>query len=172
MSKKALFIIPPERFNEDELFKPKEALEQAGVAVTLASTKTGEIIGDYNGKATAELIFKDAIPAEYDVVAVIGGSGTNDHLWNNADLQALLKQAHKQKILLCGICAGSVAVAQTGLLSGRTAACYPVDVQKDQLQSHQAEYVAQHVVVHSDIITADGPDGAQEFGEALVQALK
>ncbi|MEE4564238.1 DJ-1/PfpI family protein [Paenibacillus polymyxa] len=172
MSKKALFIIPPERFNEDELFKPKEALEQAGITVTLASTKTGEIMGDYNGKATADLVFTDAVPAEYDVVSVIGGSGTNDHLWNNADLQALLKQAHEQKTLVAGICAGSVAVAQTGLLSGRTATCYPVDVQKDQLQSHQADYVAQHVVAHSDIITADGPDGAQEFGKALVQALQ
>ncbi|MET3209016.1 UNVERIFIED_CONTAM: putative intracellular protease/amidase [Paenibacillus sp. PvR008] len=96
MSKKALFIIPPERFNEDELFKPKEALEQAGVTVTLASTQTGEITGDYNGKATANLVITDAVPADYDVVAVIGGSGTNDHLWNNADLQALLKQAHEQ----------------------------------------------------------------------------
>ncbi|TKH46496.1 peptidase [Paenibacillus terrae] len=172
MSKKALFIIPPERFNEDELFKPKEALEQAGVTVTLASTQTGEITGDYNGKATANLVITDAVPTDYDVVAVIGGSGTNDHLWNNADLQTLLKQTHEQKILLSGICAGSVAVAQTGLLSGRTAACYPVDVQKDQLQTHQVEYVTQHVVAHSDIITADGPDGAQEFGEALVHALQ
>ncbi|MDM5335627.1 hypothetical protein QUF56_20925 [Ureibacillus composti] len=31
MSKKALLIIPPERFNEEELFKPKEELENAGV---------------------------------------------------------------------------------------------------------------------------------------------
>ncbi|MGG4221182.1 DJ-1/PfpI family protein [Paenibacillus jamilae] len=172
MSKKALFIIPPERFNEDELFKPQQALEQADVTVTLASTKTGEITGDYNGKATADLVFTDAVLADYDVVSVIGGSGTNDHLWNNADLQALLKQAHEQKTLVGGICAGSVAVAQTGLLSGRTATCYPVDVQKDQLQSHQVQYVAQHVVAHNDIITADGPDGAQEFGEALVHALR
>ena len=52
MNKKALFIIPPERFNEDELFKPKKALENAGVKVTLASTITGEITGDYRGKAT------------------------------------------------------------------------------------------------------------------------
>ena len=81
MSKKALLIIPPERFNEDELFQPKAELESNGINVTIASTKTGEIIGDYEGKATAEVIFSDVIASDYDVVSVIGGSGTNDHLW-------------------------------------------------------------------------------------------
>ncbi|MCU6340254.1 DJ-1/PfpI family protein, partial [Enterobacter quasiroggenkampii] len=79
MNKKALFIIPPERFNEDELFQPKAALEQAGVNVPIASPTTGEITGDFQGKATAEVIFSDVSATDYDVVAVIGGSGTNDY---------------------------------------------------------------------------------------------
>lgn len=171
MSKKAILIIPPERFNEDELFKPKEALEKAGVSVTVASTKTGEIVGDYQGKATAEVVFTDTKPSDYDVVSVIGGSGTNDHLWGNTQLQDYLKKTHEEKVLLTGICAGAVTVAKTGLLSGRTGACYPIDVQKDQLKVNNVNYVEDHVAAHDDIITADGPDGAQAFGEALVQAL-
>lgn len=171
MSKKALLIIPPERFNEDELFKPKEALETAGIEVTIASTKTGEITGDYQGKANAEVIFSDVAAREYSVVAVIGGSGTNDHLWGNQALQDYLKQAHEDKVLVTGICAGAVTVAKTGLLSGRTATCYPVDVQVNELKANHVEYVAQHVIAHTDIITGDGPDGAKEFGESLVKAL-
>ncbi|MDO7487765.1 DJ-1/PfpI family protein [Peribacillus sp. NPDC096448] len=172
MSKKALLIIPPERFNEDELFQPKEVLENAGVAVTIASTKTGEITGDFQGKALAEVIFSEVSASDYDAVAVIGGSGTNDHLWGNQELQSFLKQAHEQKVLVTGICAGSVTVAKTGLLSGRKAACYPVDVQIDELKANSAEYAKQHVVAHDDIITGDGPDGAKEFGESLAAALR
>ena len=71
-----------------------------------------------------------------------------------------------------GICAGSVTVAKTGLLSGRKAACYPVDVQIDELKANHVEYVEQHVVAHDDIITGDGPDGAREFGESLAAALR
>jgi len=78
MSKKALLIIPPDRFNEDELDLPKAELEQAGIQVTVASTKTGEITGDNAGKAQAEVIFSDVAASDYDVVAVIGGSGTID----------------------------------------------------------------------------------------------
>jgi protease I len=172
MSKKALLIIPPERFNEDELFQPKEELENAGVEVTIASTKTGEITGDYQGKATAEVIFSNVSATDYDVVSVIGGSGTNDHLWGNQELQGYLKQTHNDKVLVTGICAGAVTVAKTGLLSGREATCYPVDVQIDQLKANNVNYVEKHVVAHDDIITGDGPDGAKEFGKSLVQALR
>ncbi|WP_044642001.1 DJ-1/PfpI family protein [Risungbinella massiliensis] len=171
MSKKALFIIPPERFNEDELFHPKEALESAGVKVTIASTITGEITGDYQGVTNAEMIFSDASVSDYDLVAVIGGSGTNDYLWGNQELLDYLKQAHEQKILVTGICAGAVTVVKTGLLSGREATCYPVDVQINELKANNVEYVVQHVVAHDDIITGDGPDGAKEFGKSLVKVL-
>lgn len=171
MSKKALLIIPPERFNEDELFQPKEALENAGVEVTIASTKTGEIIGDYQGKTIADVIFSEVAATEYDTLAVIGGSGTNDHLWENQELLSYLKKAHEQNILVTGICAGAVTIAKTGLLSGRKASCYPVDVQKNELKAHNVEYVEQHVVAYDDIITGDGPDGAKEFGKSLVEAL-
>lgn len=171
MSKKALFIIPPERFNEDELFQPKAELENAGIEVTVASTKTGEIVGDNQGKATAEVIFSDVSAADYDLVSVIGGSGTNDHLWENQELQNYLKQAYDDKVLVTGICAGAVTVAKTGLLSGREATCYPVDIQKDQLKTNHVTYVEKHVVAHDDIITGDSPDGAKEFGQALVKAL-
>ncbi|WP_058300743.1 DJ-1/PfpI family protein [Gorillibacterium timonense] len=171
MSKKALLIIPPERFNEDELVKPKEALEQAGVAVTIASTKVGAITGDYEGKAVAEKVFTDTAASDYDVISIIGGAGPNDYLWGNAELQSYILKAHEDNVLVTGICAGSVAIAQTGLLSGREATCYPIDLQKDQLQANGVTYVEKHTVAHKDIITGDGPQGAEEFGKALVNAL-
>lgn len=171
MSKKALLIIPPDRFNEDELFHPKAELENAGIAVTVASTKTGEITGDNQGKVNAEVVYSDVSANDYDVVAVIGGSGTIDYLWGDDNLIQYLKQAYEQKILVAGICAGSVAVAKTGLLAGRQATCYPVDVMIDELKANSADYVVQNVVAHDDIITSNGPDGARDFGKSLVSAL-
>lgn len=171
MSNKVLLIIPPERFNEDELFQPKEALENAGIEVTIASTKKGEITGDYQGVANSEVIFSEVSATDYDALAIIGGSGTNDYLWENQEVLSYLKQAHEQNVLISGICAGAVTVAKTGLLNGRKATCYPLDVQKNELKTLNVEYVEQHVVAHNDIITGDGPDGAKEFGKSLVEAL-
>jgi len=171
MNKKALFIIPPEKFNEVELFHPKEILENSNVEVTIASTKVGEIIGNYQGRAISEVIFSDVLASNYDIVAVIGGTGTVDHLWGNQELIKYLKQAYEQKVLVTGICAGSVAVVKTGLLSGRKATCYPVDEMINELKANNVEYVVQPVVIHEDIITSDGPDGAGEFGRSLVKAV-
>ncbi|MNW35393.1 putative cysteine protease YraA [compost metagenome] len=171
MSKKALFIVPPERFNEVEFFWPKEVLEKAGVEVTIASTSTGEIIGDYQGRVTATTVFSETPSSDYGVVAVMGGSGTNDFLCNNPELHSYIKQAHTEKCVVAGICAGAVAIAETGLLTGRKATCYPVDWQKEQLKAYNAEYLEQHIVVLDDIITADGPEGAESFGIALLNVL-
>lgn len=87
-------------------------------------------------------------------------------------IQGFLKQAYNEKVLVTGICAGAVTVAKTGLLSGREATCYPVDVQKNELIAVDVNYVEQHVVAYDDIITGDGPQGAKEFGKALVKALR
>ncbi|CAM3001728.1 DJ-1/PfpI family protein [Paenibacillus sediminis] len=171
MSKKALLIIPPERFNEDELNHPKEELEKAGIEVTIASTVTGEITGDYEGKATATTLFNKETATDYDVIGVIGGSGTVDHLWGNQELIQYLQKAYDQKVLVTGICAGSVVVAKTGLLESRQGTCYPVDTMINELKANNVEYLEQNVVAYDDVITSNGPMGAKEYGQTLVKAL-
>lgn len=168
MKKKILFIIPPERFNEDELNQPKNILIDGGLDVIVSSTITGEITGDYNGKAISTVVFSSVDINEYHAIAIIGGSGTIDYLWNNETLIKYLKDAHKNNIIITGICAGSVVVAETGLLSGRIGTCYPVDIMKNKLKENDVIYLDKNVVKHDDIITSNGPIGAKDFGNALL----
>lgn len=172
MKKKALFIIPPDRYNEDELNIPKDILTKAGTQVTVSSTKKGEITGDGKVITKSTSIFDEEDITKYDVIAVIGGSGTIDYLWNNEKLIDYLKDAYSKKILITGICAGSCVIAQTGLLKGRTGTCYPVENMIDELKKADVTYLTDHVVKHDDIITSDGPMGAKDFGETLVEVLK
>jgi len=44
-----LFIIPPERFRDEELFVTKTELEKAGHKTTVASTKKGTCLGSRGG---------------------------------------------------------------------------------------------------------------------------
>ncbi|WP_051196291.1 DJ-1/PfpI family protein [Clostridium cadaveris] len=136
--------------------------------VVISSTVTGEITGDYNGKAISTEVFSSVDITEYDVVSIIGGSGTIDYLWNNETLINYLKNAHKKNIIITGICAGSVVVAETGLLSGRTGTCYPVDIMKDKVKENGVTYLEQNVVKYDDIITSNGPIGAKDFGNSLL----
>lgn len=168
MKKKALFIIPPDRFNEDELNQPKDILTAGGIDVVISSTVTGEITGDYNGKAMSTEVFSSVDITKYDIVSIIGGSGTIDYLWNNETLINYLKDAHKKNIIITGICAGSVVVAETGLLAGRTGTCYPVDIMKDKIKENGVTYLEENVVKYDDVITSNGPMGAKDFGNALL----
>lgn len=172
MKKKVLFIIPPERFNEEELNKPKDILVNEGIEAIISSTTVGEITGDYEGKAYSKSIFSEENLDEYDAIAVIGGSGTIDYLWGNKDLNKFLNEAHKKGIKVTGICAGSIAVAETGLISGRNGTCYPVDIMKNKLKENKVNYLEQNVVEYSDVITSNGPDGAEDFGKALLNIFR
>lgn len=172
MNKKALFIIPPTNFNEDELNIPKDILLEGGVDVTIASTIIGEITGDNGGKATSTAIFSEVNLNDYHAVAVIGGSGTIPHLWEDETLRSLLKEAHKEKILVSGICAGSVVIAKTGLLSGRTGTCHSVDIMINELKTNEVTYLEEKVVAHNDIVTSNNPTGATDFGKTLLNVLR
>ena len=38
----------------------------------------------------------------------------------------------------------------------------------NKLIKHNVNYLEKNVVVHSDIVTGNGPDGAEDFGLALL----
>lgn len=171
MKKKVLLIIPPTKFNEDELFKPQAVLEAADIEVTVASTTVATIDGDYGGSAEAAVCYETVAVNAFDCVAIIGGTGTIEHLWDDEHLLKFVRDAYVSQKLVAGICAGAVVIAQTGLLAGRKGTCYPVDIMIHQLMAHEVVYQEAPVVPYKDIITADGPDGAEAFGKAIAAAL-
>jgi protease I len=171
-TKKILFVIAPEKFYDDELMVPMRIVEAAGIKCAIASTKTGEIIGVKGGKVEATLDISKLDISSYDAIAVIGGEGAITHLWPNKELNDLVQSAYQKGKLVTGICAGSVVLARAGVLKGIDATCYPIDLMINELKAAEANYVEAKVVAVKNIITANGPDGAEEYGKALVDSLK
>lgn len=171
-SKKILFIIAPEKFYDDELLVPMKAVENAGIKCSIASTKTGEIVGVNGAKVEATLEISKLDISSYDAIGVIGGEGTITHLWPNKELIDLVQSAYQRGKLITGICAGTVVLARANILKGIDATCYPIDLMINELKAAEANYVEAKVVVVKNVITANGPDGAEEYGKALVAAIK
>ena len=71
-----LFIIPPERFRDEELFVTKEELEKNGHGITIASTKKGLCLGSRGGSINSDLILEEVNPQDYQAVVFIGGGGS------------------------------------------------------------------------------------------------
>ena len=73
--------------------------------------------------------------------------------------------------MVAAICLSPVVLARAGLLKGREATVFPTPEALEELENGGAIYVKQGVVVSGRVITANGPQSAQDFALAICQAL-
>jgi len=67
------------------------------------------------------------------------------------------------------ICIAPGILARAGILKGRKATVFPSEI--EALKRNGAFYTALPVVIDGRIVTASGPEAAEEFGKALVKTL-
>ena len=164
-------MIAPERFRDEELLEPRRALEERGVAVTVASTRPGTAAGMLGAEVAIDCTVREVEPSQYDAVAVAGGAGSPAHLWDSAPLLALVRAFHATGKPVAAICLSGAVLARAGVLQGRRATVYPAPRAILELKRAGATYVGDAVVVDGTIITASGPEAAVLFGAALITHL-
>lgn len=164
-------MIAPERFRDEELLTPKQALEARGVAVTVASTRPGTATGMLGAVAAVDCTIREADAADYDALAVAGGAGSPAHLWDSERLAALVRAFSGAGKPVAAICLSGAVLARAGVLRGRRATVYPVARAILELKRAGATYVGDPVVVDGPIVTASGPEAAAAFGAALITQL-
>jgi len=115
VSRKVVFIIAPEGFNDNELLKPKAILEEKGIEVTIASTKIGECQGMNGSKVESTATIRELSPRDQDGIIVVGGPGALKYLSENTDLINLLKAFNNEGKLVSAIGRGRHALHNAGL---------------------------------------------------------
>ena len=164
-------MIAPERFRDEELLEPKQVLEQRGVGVTVASTRSGTAAGMLGARVAIDCTVRQADAAQYDALAIAGGAGAPAHLWDSAPLQALVRAFHAAGKPVAAICLSGAVLARAGVLGGRRATVYAAPRALLELKKAGATYVGEPVVVDGPVITASGPEAAAAFGTALLNRL-
>lgn len=168
---KVLIAIAPEKFRDEELNEPVAALQKAGIPFDIASTRKGSCTGMLGAKTTATTSFEEVNPEEYDGLVIIGGSGSQAHLWNDEVLVHLVKMLHRSGKLIAAICLAPVVLARAGVLKGRKATWFESTTSDFEMKKGGAVPTRVPVVTDGRIVTANGPLAAKEFGEALVKNL-
>ncbi len=166
---KVLFVIAHEGFRDEECFEPKEVLKDQEVII--ASTETTPATGSLGGKITPDITLDEALNRinEFDAVVFVGGPGASVYFEN----PTAHKIAQSAKNILAAICIAPVTLAKAGVLKGKKATVWN-DGQKTQakiLEDNGATYVAEDVVVDGNLITANSPNAAKKFGEAILAKL-
>ena len=166
--KKVAMIIAQDNFRDEELFGPKEILEQNGIEVLIASTSLNPVKGVLGKKAQPDILVKDIDIKDFAALIFVGGSGAAQY-WDDPLAHKLIKDALALERVVAAICIAPVTLAKAGILKGRRATVFASEAA--QLKANGANYTGSGVEKDGKIITASGPAAAKDFGEEILKAL-
>jgi protease I len=115
---KILIAVAPEKFRDEELAVPVAAFRKAGIAFDIASTRHGPCTGMPGAKTTATLTFGEVDHNLYGCLVIIGGAGSQAHLWNDTLLRKLVQSFHASQKIVAALCLAPVVLARAGILNG------------------------------------------------------
>ncbi len=170
MTMKKVYVFLADGFEDIEALIPVDVLRRGGVeVVTVSTVEDSQIATSAHGvQVVADAMIDECTFDDADLLLLPGGMPGASNLYEcDAVRQALLNQ-HRQQKRIAAICAApAVVLAQTGVLDGRRATCYPGF---EQLLT-KAEYTADLVTVDGHVTTAEGPAAALPFAYELLSQL-
>ena len=170
--KKILMVIAQEGFRDEELLVPQKEFTKNGFKVIIASTSSEEAIGKLGARVKPDIEISKVNFLDYDAIAVVGGPGSREYLWNNKILLKGLVDAFAKGKVVSAICISPVVLAKAGVLKGRKATVFPDAEAERELKKAGAIYTAKPVVVDGKIVTGDGPGAASKFAQEIMKLLK
>lgn len=169
-----ILIMATDRFEESELFGPRETLLARGARVSLASPTREEIMAtvfDEPGRRIRpDLTIAEIDERQYDALLLPGGVGNPDQLRTNPDAVRVIRLFAEAGKPVAAICHGPWLLVEADLLRGRRATAW-ASIRTD-LRNAGATVLDHPVVVDGNIITSRSPDDVPPFTEALIAAIE
>ncbi len=165
---RVLMVVGSRGFRDEEYFEPRRVFEEAGMEVVTASSREGPVRGALGGWARAERFLAAVRVADHDAFVFVGGDGAREHV-DSRTAWRLARQAMDQGKVLAAICMAPLILARAGLLRERRVTAWPGV--RDEVARAGAVVVDDPVVVDERLITADGPQSARRFAEAVLRVL-
>ncbi|KTR82049.1 glutamine amidotransferase [Novosphingobium barchaimii] len=172
MAKKVL-ILATDGFEQSELTKPKQALEDAGIETTVASPNDGEIKGwdmtDWGDSVKVDKTLDQVNAADYDALLLPGGQINPDKLRMEEKAVSLVKDFANSGKPVAAICHGPWMLVEADVVKGKTITSWP-SIRTD-LRNAGANVVDQEVAIDGQFITSRKPDDIPAFSKALIEAV-
>ena len=169
-----ILIMATNRFEESELFGPREILIGAGASVTLASLDMAAILGTVHDepgrKITPDLTIAAAKESDYDALLLPGGVGNPDRLRMEEGAIALIKAFVTAGKPVAAICHGPWLLVEADVVRGKTVTCWP-SIRTD-LRNAGAMVVDEAAVTDGGLVTSRKPDDVAAFTAALIALVE
>jgi protease I len=169
-----ILILATDRFEESELFGPKDILEGKGARVTLASLSRTPIqatVYDDPGRTIRPDVTVDEVQvADYDALILPGGLGNPDRLRTEARVIEIIRAFAASGKPVAAICHGPWLLIEAGLVRGRKATGYRSIL--TDLRNAGAEVVDAAAVTDGNIVTSRRPADVPDFVEAVIALVE
>ncbi|WP_242095263.1 type 1 glutamine amidotransferase domain-containing protein [Sphingomonas sp. CROZ-RG-20F-R02-07] len=174
LSEARVLILATDGFENDELFKPRQALLDAGAKVTLASIKTDPIQGEKAGEKadsiTPDMTLDSVDTDDYDMLLLPGGVSNPDTMRMEDRAVEIIQEFAEDEKIVAAICHAPWLLIEADVVDGRRMTSWP-SVRTD-LENAGAEVVDEQVVVDGNFITSRKPDDIPAFNQAIIEALE
>ncbi len=113
------------------------------------------------------MALEDVDVSQFEKVAFIGGPGAVNFI-NDSEAHRIARQTVEQGKKLGAICIAPTILARAGVLKGKQATVWDSGGEQAALiESEGASYTGENVTRDGDIVTANGPPAAEEFGRVF-----
>lgn len=171
LSGKRVAILATEGFEQPELEKPREALDQAGAKTEIVSPKDGQIRAwnetDWGETFDVDVKLDDADPENYDALLLPGGVLNPDKLRQVPAAIEFVRAFFAAGKPVAAICHGPQMLIEADLVRGRKMTSYP-SIKRD-LMNAGANWVDSVVVNDGGLITSRKPDDIPQFNAKMIE---
>ena len=168
---KKVAILVTDGFEQVEMTKPREALDEAGAETKIVSLKSGKIQGmhhaDKGDKFDVDLTLDDARPDEFDALMIPGGLMNPDALRSNDDAVEFTRHFFEAGKPVAAICHGPWVLIDAGVVRGRTLTSWPAI--KTDVKNAGGKWVNEEVVVDNGLVTSRKPDDIPAFNRKMIE---
>jgi protease I len=167
---KNIAILATDGFEQSELEKPKQALEEAGARTQVVSPKDDKIKGwdkkDWGKEVKVDVPLHSANSSQYDALLLPGGVMNPDQLRMNPEAVRFLKSFFDEGKPVASICHGPWMLVEADALRGRTVTSWPS--LKTDIKNAGGTWVDQEVIVSNGVVTSRNPDDIPAFNREMI----
>lgn len=168
----ALIIIAQKEYQDLEYQTTKNLLEKAGITTITCSKNIGPCQGSSGTKTQATIVLEDVDVQDYDAIIFIGGSGSSQY-FTDAQAHLTAQETISWNKPLAAICLAPRILAHAGVLAGKKATVWDGDKKQSAIfQQEKVIFTAEPLTIDGNIITANGPQAAPLFAQAIIAMLK
>ena len=168
---KRIAILATEGFEQSELEKPREALDEAGATTEIVSPQKGSIRAwdedEFGDTFDVDRALNDADPEDYDGLLLPGGVMNPDKLRIEPKAVEFVRAFFAAGKPVAAICHGPQVLIEADVVRGRKLTSYP-SVKKDLINAG-AHWVDQEVIVDNGLVTSRKPDDIPAFNRKMIE---